>query len=118
MKPSTYDADKFKFKNREVEKTVGSPDFDEHISPTNLIRTRIEFELLNTKSRSPKKNDLLKGKITRSAKIRIPDLLKLNQDIKQQQNFDGSHLSHFMKAMKDHSVRPGNTLTQQKNQTP
>ena len=104
MKPMTHFADKFQLKNRGVEKPVEKPDVDENISPINLIRTRVEFELVNKKSRTSKKLDASKRKITRSARIRIPDLLKLNQDIKQQQNFDGSHLSHFMKAMEDHSV--------------
>ena len=104
MKPTTYDADKYKLKNREVEKPVEKPDVVENISPTDLIRTRVEYELANKKNRGSRKIDELKGKVTRSARIRIPDLLKLNQDTKQQNNFDGSHLSHFMKAMEDHSV--------------
>ena len=118
MKPMTRvhsrDVGKFKLKNREVEKQVERPEFRKNLSSNNLIRSRIELELVdkNTEensqtsknSQNAKKFDTLKRKIAPSAIIRIPDLLELNQNIKRQTSFDGSHLSHFMKAMEDHSV--------------
>ena len=73
-------------------KLVGKLEFEKTItSQTNLLRTR--------KIRN--KFSVLKRKFTPLVRIYIPDVQKLNKNLGRQHSFEGSHLSHFIKAMDD-----------------
>ena len=116
MKPIPLDAIKIsKSKNNETKvEPVETLEFEKkYISPTNLIQTRVELELSRAKTDQPdrkmrNKFSFSKRRFTPLAKINIPDILKLNKNLEQQQGFDGSHLSHFMKAMDDYSLKASN----------
>ena len=105
MKKVTPDATKLRPKNGGTVKPVATPEYKKVISPTkNVIRTKEE---LGPKHETLKKSTgANQSRFGRKplARFYFADILRLNRNIRGHRGFEGSHLSHFLKAMEDHSL--------------
>ena len=104
MKPIKLDAHTIQSKNGGAVKHIVTPEFKKvkfMKGPTaNLIRSKVDPGLVQAKTKKPRRFQGIP-----LVRILAADILKLNKNIEGHRDFKGSHVSHFMKAMNDHSLK-------------
>ena len=110
----TADATQLKPNEKGTVKPVVTPEYKKVISPTkNLIRTQVKLGRIHAISNEPKHKALKKFDVSKRSifkkkpleSVHVADILEPNSNIEGHRGFEGSHLIHFLKAMRNHTLK-------------